>query len=67
MLRVLRDRPSPVAAKDVLAALGEREGPDAGAPRELAITTVLTVLTGCAARAWSAGSAAAGRTCTRRR
>ena len=46
MLQVLWDRPSPVAAKDVLAALGEREVPDAGAgaPRELAITTVLTVL-----------------------
>ena len=46
MLQVLWDRPAPVAAKDVLAALGERDGADggAGAPRELAITTVLTVL-----------------------
>jgi predicted transcriptional regulator len=41
VLQVLWDRPSPVAAKDVLAALGERAGPDVGAPRELAITTVL--------------------------
>ena len=46
MLQVLWDRPSPVAAKDVLAALGDRDGAGAaaGAPRELAITTVLTVL-----------------------
>jgi predicted transcriptional regulator len=44
VLQVLWDRPSPVAAKDVLAALGDRDRAGAGAPRELAITTVLTVL-----------------------
>ena len=46
MLQVLWDRQSPVAAKDVLAALSERDGAGAGAgaPRELAVTTVLTVL-----------------------
>ena len=44
MLQVLWDRPGPAAARDVLAALGERDGAGAGAPRELAITTVLTVL-----------------------
>ena len=44
MLQVLWDRPAPVAARDVLAALGERDGAGARAPRELAITTVLTVL-----------------------
>jgi predicted transcriptional regulator len=44
VLQVLWDRRSPVAAKDVLAALSERDGAGAGAPRELAITTVLTVL-----------------------
>jgi predicted transcriptional regulator len=40
VLQVLWDRPGPVAARDVLAALAEREG----AGRELAVTTVLTVL-----------------------
>ena len=44
MLQVLWERPAPAAARDVLAALGERDGAGAGAPRELAITTVLTVL-----------------------
>ena len=44
MLQVLWDRPAPVAARDVLAALGERDGAGEGAPRELAVTTVLTVL-----------------------
>lgn len=40
VLRVLWDRPGPVAARDVLAALAGREGDG----RELAVTTVLTVL-----------------------
>ena len=44
MLQVLWERPGPVAARDVLAALGDRAGAGEGAPRELAITTVLTVL-----------------------
>jgi len=44
VLQVLWDRPAPAAARDVLAALGERDGTGDGAPRELAITTVLTVL-----------------------
>ena len=44
MLQVLWDRPAPAAARDVLAALSERDGAGQGAPRELAITTVLTVL-----------------------
>ena len=44
MLQVLWERPAPAAARDVLAALGERDGAGEGAPRELAVTTVLTVL-----------------------
>jgi predicted transcriptional regulator len=40
VLQVLWDRPEPAGARDVLAALTAR----AGAERELAITTVLTVL-----------------------
>jgi predicted transcriptional regulator len=40
VLQVLWDRPEPAAARDVLTALTAREG----AERELAITTVLTVL-----------------------
>jgi predicted transcriptional regulator len=44
VLQVLWERASPAAARDVLAALGQRAGADDGAPRELAITTVLTVL-----------------------
>jgi predicted transcriptional regulator len=44
VLQVLWERASPAAARDVLAALGERAGTGDGAPRELAITTVLTVL-----------------------
>lgn len=40
MLQVLWDRPEPAGARDVLTALTAREG----AERELAITTVLTVL-----------------------
>jgi predicted transcriptional regulator len=43
VLEVLWERPGPAAARDVLAALAQRDGAD-GAPRELAITTVLTVL-----------------------
>jgi predicted transcriptional regulator len=44
VLQVLWERPAPTAARDVLAALGERAGTVDGAQRELAITTVLTVL-----------------------
>jgi predicted transcriptional regulator len=44
VLQVLWERPAPAAARDVLAALGERDGAGEGAPRELAVTTVLTVL-----------------------
>jgi predicted transcriptional regulator len=44
VLQVLWERPGPAAARDVLAALGDRAGAGGGAPRELAITTVLTVL-----------------------
>jgi predicted transcriptional regulator len=40
VLQVLWDRPEPAGARDVLTALTAR----AGAERELAITTVLTVL-----------------------
>jgi predicted transcriptional regulator len=40
VLQVLWDRPEPAGARDVLTALTAREG----AERELAITTVLTVL-----------------------
>jgi predicted transcriptional regulator len=40
VLGVLWDAPGPLAARDVLAGLARRDGE----PRELAVTTVLTVL-----------------------
>jgi predicted transcriptional regulator len=40
VLQVLWDSPEPIAGRDVLSALSGREG----AERELAVTTVLTVL-----------------------
>jgi predicted transcriptional regulator len=40
VLQVLWDAPGPVSARDVLAALAQRDGTQ----RELAVTTVLTVL-----------------------
>jgi predicted transcriptional regulator len=44
VLQVLWDSPGPVSGRDVLTALAAQDGTGAAGPRELAITTVLTVL-----------------------
>jgi predicted transcriptional regulator len=44
VLEVLWDSPGPVSGRDVLTGLAGADGAGAGEPRELAITTVLTVL-----------------------